>query len=291
VEEGGAQEDDISGRGHGPGRGRGGGHGRGPGRGRGSAAQPLQHPPPQQQAQPLIFDEEAIEAEIHDTMQARIAPGAQGCYTGYTVRIVKFLFYYRDVLNADVIKAAFFEQVLEAHEQDVARVRPDGTQYKHFIHLDNSIKTAIANIRADDESTHPLHLGNLSFKIIAFFMHMTMRKEIDVPGEDNVEDEDVHIDVDGDFNDGGADQQQDNEEANADEEESNTNQQSRTKKVKIRLKASSFDGVQSSIANIYTDCNFARDFNETTKEFWWKIGQYRKGTRRKGARVMQGLGL
>jgi hypothetical protein len=136
-------------------------------------------------------------------MQARIAPRARGCYTGYIVRIVKFLFYYRDVLNADVIKAAFFEQLLEAHEQDVARVRPDGTQYKRRIHLDNCIKTAIANIRADDESTHPLHLGNLTFKIIAFFMHMTMRKEIDVPGEDNVEDEDVHIDVDGDFNDGG----------------------------------------------------------------------------------------
>ena len=31
---------------------------------------------------------------------------------------------------------------------------------------------------------------------------MTMRKEIDVPGEDNVENEDVHINVDRDFNDG-----------------------------------------------------------------------------------------
>jgi hypothetical protein len=62
-------------------------------------------------------------------------------------------------------------------------------------------------------STHCI-LANLSFKIVAYFMHMTMRIEIDVPREDNV-DKDVHIDVDGDFNDGGADQQQSNEKANA----------------------------------------------------------------------------
>jgi hypothetical protein len=63
------------------------------------------------------------------------------------------------------------------------------------------------------------------------------------------------------------------------------------KKVKIHLKASSFDGVQSSIDNLYTVCNFDRDFNQTMKEFLRKVGLYRKGTRQKGARERQGHGL
>jgi hypothetical protein len=269
----GARESESRGRG---GRTRG-GRGRGNGGRASNVIAPHQH---QQQITPLpqppdlFFDEAALEAEIHDTFQARIAPKSRTCYIGYITRMIKFFFDYRHVLQADVIKQDLLQQLITAHEQDITRVRSDGKPYKRRIHVDACIKSAITNIRADDESTHPLHLGNLSFKIVAFFMNETLKKEISLPEEDDVE-----IDVEEGFDDGDA----------ANDETYSAAAGAGT--IKIHLKAASFDGVQSAIANLYTDCNFDRDFNETTKEFWRKIGLFRKGTRRKGARERQKLGL
>ena len=64
-----------------------------------------------------------------------------------------------------------------------------------------------------------------------------------------------------------------------------------TRTVTIRLKPSSYDGVSSSLANLFVECNVSKDSTEGIKEMWRNLGMYKKGTRHKGARERQALGL
>ena len=62
-------------------------------------------------------------------------------------------------------------------------------------------------------------------------------------------------------------------------------------KVTIRLKPSSYNGVTSSLANLFTECNVSRDINGEVNELWKKVLSYKKGSRCKGARERHELGL
>ena len=62
-------------------------------------------------------------------------------------------------------------------------------------------------------------------------------------------------------------------------------------KITIRLKPLSYDGVQSSLAHLYFECDFECNYNDITKDLWKKIGAFKKGNRQKGAKERQNLGL
>ena len=244
------------------------------GRGRGQSIRP-------QQIEAFNFDEQELDAHIHDTMQGRISANARKIYQGYLVRIIKFLFDHRDVLPDDLIKQNLMAKLIIANDQDNSRRNSRNEPYKRRHKVDACIKTALTNIRAEDATTHPLDLSKLSFKIVVFFMHKCLSKEITNPRTDaydhgiEIETTATAMDVDRDDVDADGD----------------TATPSASQKIKIRLKPTSFDGVQSSIACLYTDCDFSRDFNDTTKELWKKLGVYRQGTRRKGAAERSKLGM
>ena len=63
------------------------------------------------------------------------------------------------------------------------------------------------------------------------------------------------------------------------------------RKVTIRLNPSSYQGVMSSLANLFTECNVSRDIDDDVKELWKKVSSYKKGLQRKGARERHELGL
>ena len=114
-----------------------------------------------------------------------------------------------------------------SHEEDCAHRTKSGKPSKLRTSLNKSIQEALSNISADDPSTHPLYLNKLNFHTLACFLS-TLSKAF----TRNSSPDDTII-VEGDAN------------ANC--------------KVTICLKPSSYHGVMSSLANLFTECNVSRD--------------------------------
>ena len=106
-----------------------------------------------------------------------------------------------------------------------------------------------------DPDTHPLNFENLSFNAISHYLQ-TMRKSLKraKPSSD-----DANIMV--------------------------------TETITLRLTASSFDGVCSSLANLFTECEVPKDVSAATKDMWLRLSTYKKGSRRASARERREVGL
>lgn len=223
----------------------------------------IQQPQTQQQhaADPLHprIDEQEMEADIREVLQARISKRSRTTYDGYLTRFIRFLFDHAAQFP-DIIHPDLMGNLIIAHQEDSNRRNNSGRPYKRRTFIDTAIKLSLANIQSDNMTTHPLYLGNLSFHVLACFMKTCLMKEIQRPG---LSDESVIL----------------------------TEGTTESNRITIRLKPSSYDGVQSSIAYLFQECNFDRGYNDTTKQLWKTIGIYKKGTRRKGARERMDLGL
>ncbi len=95
-----------------------------------------------------------------------------------------------------------------------------------------------------DLDTHPLNFENLSFNAISHYLQ-TMRKSLKraKPSSD-----DANIMV--------------------------------TETITIRLTVSSFNGVCSSLANLFTECEVPKDLSAAMKDRWLRLSTYKKGSRR-----------
>ena len=149
-----------------------------------------------------------------------------------------------------------------SHEEDCAHRTQSGKHSKLRTSLNKSIQEALSNISADDPSTHPLYLNKLNFHALACFLS-TLSKTVTRNSSPGSPDDTIIVEGDANAN----------------------------RKVTIRLKPSSYDGVTSSLANLFIECNVSRNINDNVKELWKKVSSYKKGSRHKGARERHELGL
>ncbi len=204
------------------------------------------------------FAPDQMDAEIREVLQARVADASRKTYDDYNTRLIRFLF---DHCNEfpNVINPSIMGELSIAHDNERNTRTSRGAPSKKRLHINSTIRKALSTINPADTATHPLLLEKLSFYIIACFMK-TFSKQITTHSTA----EDLVV------------------TAEAGET---------TRTVTIRLKPSSYDGVSSSLANLFVECNVSKDSTEGIKEMWRNLGMYKKGTRRKGARERQALGL
>jgi hypothetical protein len=154
-------------------------------------------------------------------------------------------------------------ELIIAHGQDMNNVvRSTGLPKKCRKYIREAIKTNLANIDARDPSTFPLFLDKLEFRVLAHFFttfYKKYTKTTNAAGDETV----VPVQA-GDTPDN---------------------------LIYVRLHKSSYDGVTSSLANLYRDCGIPRDINPTVKLLWESLSNYKKGTTRVGAKQRKELGL
>ena len=61
--------------------------------------------------------------------------------------------------------------------------------------------------------------------------------------------------------------------------------------IHVRLHKSSYDGVTSSLANLFKECKVRRDINDTVRDLWETIAVYKRGSTQVGARQRGDLGI
>jgi hypothetical protein len=208
-----------------------------------------------------LWDDDAIDADIAHVIKSRIAPKSRKTYNDYTVRFIIFLFDQRERFP-NMIRQDFLESLIAEHQEDLTNLTRAGSMNKMRKHIRKAIKDALEVIDGDDASTHPLHLADLTFRTVAHFLTTFSKKftRVTVAGEETVV---SALAVNGPV-----------EEA-----------------IHVRLHKSSYDGVTSSLANLFKECKVRRDINNNVKDLWETIAVYKRGSTRVGARQRRDLGI
>ncbi|KAL3778149.1 hypothetical protein ACHAWO_010885 [Cyclotella atomus] len=210
---------------------------------------------------PILMDDEAIDKEIRRVMRSRVAKRSRRTYNDYMVRYIIFLYDNRERFP-DLIRPELLEKLDAAYVQDLGNRTREGRQKKKRIYIRAAILSAFEAIIASDASTHPLFLEKLDFRTLAHFLHTFHKpytRTTNAAGNQTV----VPVQA-GDSPDN---------------------------VINVLLHRSSYDGVASSLANLFTECGVARDINPTIKSMWEMIAIYKKGTTREGAKQRKELGL
>jgi hypothetical protein len=163
--------------------------------------------------------------------------------------------YYDHPTKVPGLLKEWFEVVLDNTSfEDSERRTASGRPSKARTCFNAKVKEVLNNMSGDLD-THPLNFENLSFNAISHYLQ-TMRKSLKraKPSSD-----DANIMV--------------------------------TETITLRLTASSFDGVCSSLANLFTECEVPKDVSAATKDMWLRLSTYKKGSRRASARERREAGL
>jgi len=173
-----------------------------------------------QWCQAHIFDAAAIQADITDVLLAQISSKSRNTYDEYNKHLI-LLFFDNCSQFPVLIKEDFMATFIVSHEEGCTCRTKSGKPSKLRTSLNKSIQEALSSISADDQSTHPLYLNKLNFHTLACCLSTLSKTFTRHSSPDDT------IIVEGDAN-------------------ANRN-------VTIRLKSSSYDGVLSSLTNLFTE--------------------------------------
>lgn len=115
--------------------------------------------------------------DVRITLQACIATGTKNNYERYINHLIIFLFDYATHFP-EVIKPDLMGKVIIAHDADLHHRTRSSQPFKCHPQIWDAIKTAFENIHQNNESTHSLYQGKLSFHMTAFLWKCTYCKNL-----------------------------------------------------------------------------------------------------------------
>ncbi|KAL3793017.1 hypothetical protein ACHAWO_008273 [Cyclotella atomus] len=208
----------------------------------------------------VLWDEDAITADINHVVNSRISKRTRKSYDDYTVRLIIFLFDHREKFPA-LIPPRLLTKLEAAALSDLQNTTRAGRPKAIRKFIRKAIRDCFQMIDPTDSSTHPINLEEMDFRTLAHFLSTFSKKatRVNVNGEDTVVPHQPGDDP--------------------------------SQVVHLRLGPSSYDSVTSSLANLYKECKVPRDINEKVKDLWATISVYKKGAARDGAKQRKEFGL
>ena len=201
----------------------------------------------------LLWDDDAIQADINHVVNSRIAKRTRKSYNDYTIRLIIFLFDHRERFPA-LIPPTLLTKLEAAAVSDLNNLTRAGRPKAIRKFIRKAIADSFLTIDPTDQSTHPIILEQLDFRTVAHFLSTFSKKvtRTTVNGQTTVVPYQPGDDP--------------------------------SQVVHLRLGNSSYDGVTSALANLHKECKVARDVNEQVKDMWTTIGIYKKGAARDSAK-------
>eukprot|EP00956_Cyclotella_meneghiniana_P034023 scaffold100967_cov120-Cyclotella_meneghiniana.AAC.1 len=208
----------------------------------------------------VLWDEDAIAADINHVVNSRIAKITRKSYDDYTVRLIIFLFDHREKFPA-LIPPGLLTKLEAAALSDLQNLTRAGRPKAIRKFIRKAIRDSFQTIDPADPSTHPITLERLEFKTLAHFLSTFSKKvtKTTVNGHNTVLPYQPGDDP--------------------------------SQVVHLRLGGSSYNSVTSSLANLFKECKVARDVNETVKDLWATVAIYKKGAARDAAKQKKQYGL
>mmetsp|Transcript_22160 Transcript_22160/g.36232 ORF Transcript_22160/g.36232 Transcript_22160/m.36232 type:complete len:212 (-) Transcript_22160:389-1024(-) len=124
----------------------------------------------EEEALPLfVLDDEELDQDTKDVLDARITPGTRKGYIGSSVAFMLWAF---DSENkyGDIFTPSTLEELKAAHQKDKERRTTKGKPNKSRDNIRSKCKELLGAITKGDESTFPIKLENITFCMFSRFL-------------------------------------------------------------------------------------------------------------------------
>ena len=130
----------------------------------------------------VLWDEDAIAADINHVVNSRIAKITRKSYDDYTVRLIIFLFDHREKFPA-LIPPGLLTKLEAAALSDLQNLTRAGRPKAIRKFIRKAIRDSFQTIDPADPSTHPITLERLEFKTLAHFLSTFSRRSPKPPSK------------------------------------------------------------------------------------------------------------